>query len=130
MGVLPVQVDQAASDFGKGRCRGRPTVDVRLRAPIGGNDPRQYVLFIVEHEAAIDGGLIGPGSHQRRVGAATDQQVDGVHQKRLSRTGFSGEGDHAGWDLQRELVDHAQVGDCDLYKHSLSTSLNFSLRMV
>src|ERR1019366_7492354 len=60
-------------------------------------------------ETALDKGLIGPGSHEDRIGPAPDQELQGLHQKGLAGTGLTGERRHARLEIEGDGFDDAQV---------------------
>ena len=118
--VLAVQVDQACPRFGQLGHRGETAVHVGTRATLAGHDPAQDDLFIAEHEPALDDRLVGARAHDGRIGAATDQQLDGLDDHRLAGAGLTGHGGHAGGQHQREPVDDPEVGHHEFREHAFS----------
>ncbi len=95
VGVLAVEVDQLDAQLGHDPGGGQAAVDVGPAAPVAGHRPGHDHLAVAVDEAALDPGLVGPGAHQRGVGPAADQQLDGVDHHRLAGAGLAGHGGHA-----------------------------------
>ena len=71
---------------------GRPTVDVGPRPPVGRDHPGEHVSITVGgDEPAVDPGLVGAVADHRRVGPATDEQLDRLDQHRLAGAGLAGQ---------------------------------------
>ena len=87
--VLAVQLDEAGGGGGERGRRRRPPVDVSAGATVGRDDAGQHDLVVAGHEATVDAGLGRAGSHDRGVGAATDEQLERLDQHRLAGPGLA-----------------------------------------
>ena len=118
MGVLTVQVHQPGAGVGQGRDRRHPPVDPGPRPSLGGHGAGQdHLLLVIGHEPSLDEGLVGAGADEDGVGAAPHQQLEGLHQQRLAGTGLPRERRHAGGQLERHLLDDAEVPHPQLDEH-------------
>ena len=117
VGVLAVQVDQAGAQVGQRRCRGQAAVQVGTAAAVARHDPAHQDLVVTVQEAALDHGLVDPGTHDRGIGTASQQQLDGTHHQGLAGTGLAGDRGQARTEHHGDLVDHPQARDPQLQQH-------------
>ena len=89
--VLAVQVDELGADLGQRGHRRQATVEVRPRATVGGDDPGEHVLVVVDHEPTLDSSLGRARTNDRGIGPPSDEEVDRFHEHRLAGTGLTGE---------------------------------------
>ena len=75
----------------------------------------------VDLEATFDRRLGRAGSHQRRIGAAAEQELDGLDDHRLACAGFARHRGHARFEQETHIGDHADVADGHLQQHRRST---------
>jgi hypothetical protein len=106
--VLAVDVHQVLARLAQLRERGHVAVDEAARAPtalqraaqdqapgialqLALGEPRGQRRARIQVELGAEFGALRPFAYQRAVGAAADQQLEGVHQDRLARAGLAGE---------------------------------------
>jgi hypothetical protein len=122
MGVLAVEVHEPIADLPKGRGGRHPAIYVRPRTTVSGHHTAQDHLPVTlgppwNEEAPLDDGLGGTGSHEHGVGAAPEQQLDGLHDKSLAGAGLPSQGRHAGPEHEGQVLDHPQLRDPELAQH-------------
>ncbi len=119
MCVLAVQIDEQGAALGQLARGGEAAVDVRAAATLAGDHPGQHRLVARSgaHEPPLDARLGGAVAHQRGVGATAEEQIDGLDDERLARTGLAGDGGESGPEDQVEIGDDSQVDDVEFDEH-------------
>ena len=117
VGMLAMQVDEPAAQLAEGTDSGEMPVDVSPGPAVCGNDAADHHLVVTGDESALDLGLLRSGPHQRRVGPASGEQVDGPDHQRLARARLTGDGSHAAVQDKRQLTDHAKVANSQFGQH-------------
>ena len=112
-----VRVDEPLTKFGEVADRRQATVDIRARAPVCRDDTRHHELLVADHEAPFHACLGGAGTNHGRIGTATDQQTDRLHQHGLARAGLAGESSETATQHEVEPLDHAQRFDVEFLQH-------------
>ena len=103
----------------------QPTVEVRPGPPVSRQHPRQDVLdTVLVLEPALHPSLRRAPPHQRRVGAAPEQQIQRLHQQRLARTGLTGDRGQSRAEQQREVIDDPEIAHVQLSKRRRHRSAN------
>ena len=110
MSVLAVQVDKALPHFGERRNSRHPAVYVSPRSAVPRHGPAEHNLLFGEQEPALYHRLRCAGAHQRRVGAATYQELHGFDDEGLARSGLARERSHPG-AVSQLFNTHPLTGD-------------------
>ena len=126
--MLGVQLDEVRAGARQLPHRREPTVDVGAAAPVGGQDAGEDLLgAVVALEAALDAGLRGAPTHERRVGSPTEEQVERLDEQRLAGTRLAGDGGEPGPEQQRQVVDDPEIGDVQLPQQAAHRSASPNL---
>ena len=123
--VLAVDLDQLRRRLAE-RAEGRhAAVDPGPGAALGGDRAGQDHLAggvaLPHHEAGLDQGLGRAGAHHAGVGPTAQHQLQRLDDQRLAGARLSGERRHAGPELQRQVLDHAEVAHVQVGQHDRLT---------
>lgn len=72
IGVLAMKVHERSTAFRQRRSRRQAAVHIGPAASVTREHPGEHDLVIIDHEPAFDYRLVGPGSHERRIGSASE----------------------------------------------------------
>ena len=129
--VLAVKVDELGPELGELGCRRHPAVCVGTAATGRGDHAAQHAFAAVRaHEPALDDCLGSAGTHHRRIGSPSHQQLYRLHHKRLAGARLTGQRRHAIIEHQIGPRDDAEIAHRQLGEHqrSLRPNLCFSTR--
>src|SRR5690606_1196712 len=126
LGVLAVDLDRPAAQFGHvSRCA-EAAVDVGSRPPRGRHDPSEHPLRAVAARAvaigtvgeqALDHRGVGPRSNPRGIGSRTAEQAESLDHHGLARAGLARERGQTGGKGDPGLGDHPEVPDGEFDEH-------------
>ena len=92
-------------------------VAVRARSPVGRNGTRENHLFVIVHEPAVDTRFAGTSPHGAGVGAPAHEQLDGVDDECLTRTGLARHRGHTRTEYEPQIGDDAEVANNEFFEH-------------
>ena len=75
-------------------------------------------MIAADREFGGDGGLLGAGPHQPRIGAPAKRQPQGVEQDRFPGTGLPGQHAQPGTEGERQPVDQNDIADGEAEQHA------------
>ena len=120
MGVLAVEVDEVVATLASAAAvAGRPSMYARDRPSAGTTRLSTTVVVAGADEAGVDARLGGAGADDRRVGPATDDELERLDEHRLAGTGLAGDRRQPVGDDQVDGADDAEVLDVQLAQHRL-----------
>ena len=96
--VLAVQVHEPGAELRELGRGGETAVDIRATPPVAGHDAGDHAFLagVGIHEPTLDPRLLRAVAHERRVGAAADEELERLHDQRLARAGLAGDGGQTG----------------------------------
>ena len=95
----------------------RPPSTRRASASSRDRTGQHDLLVVRQDEPSLNEGFVGARSDECGVRATADQQLDGLHEQGLARSGFAGERGHAGSQHERELADDPKLLDRQFGQH-------------
>ena len=119
--VLAVDLDQLRRRLAERAQRRHATVDPGPGPPLGGHrageDHLALGVALPHDEARLDQRLGRAGPHQARIGPSAQDQLQRLDDQRLAGSRLPGEHGHAGTELERQVLDHAEVADVQVGQH-------------
>src|SRR5487761_1911123 len=115
--MLSVQIYLGSSKLLECRERDHPVVVAGLRPTGRGYDPRDDRVGIADYEPTFDDGLSSLKTNECRVAFASDEQLQGLYDQRLSCPSLSGDDAETGAERDVDVVDHAERSNPKLFDH-------------
>ena len=75
-------------------------------------------MIVGDGEFGDDGGLLGPGAHQARIGPPPERQTERIEQDRFAGPGLAGQHAQPRPERQGQAVDQNDVADRQSEQHS------------
>ena len=75
-------------------------------------------MIAADREFGGDGGLLGAGPHQARIGAPAERQTERVQQDRFAGAGLAGQDAQPRPEGERQPVDQDNIADGKTKQHA------------
>ena len=129
--MLTMQIHESGADGRELGDRRQSAVDVRSAPAVARNNSGQHDLVpACVFETPFDACLHGTSTHEHRVGAPAEEQLDRLDKQRLTGAGLAGDRGETRTDENSQVVDDPEIGDVELVQHrQRSASPNLALRI-
>lgn len=117
MAVLTADLDELRATLGESCSGDERSVDLGTGSPHRGDDPPEHDLDVLGGEQSFDDSFVGARAHPARVGTATQEKRQGLHDHGLPRSGLAGQSGHPWAERETKIGDHTQIADSQLYQH-------------